>query len=151
MKEKVEAELSDVQMEETQPKHHHDVLKQSLEDQMALDTKVRMLACVLDTKDMGDAEMDIVTQVMNELVVMTNAKISIGNDAETHRMPASEELAEAAFATEANGTASQTTGYINNPFDDPFEPPPQGEQPQNQPVRAMKLEMQPLLSNMSAA
>jgi len=39
MKEKAEAELSDLRKEETNSKHNYDMLKQSLEDQMAADTK----------------------------------------------------------------------------------------------------------------
>jgi len=39
MKEKAEAELSDLRKEEKSSKHNYDMLKQSLEDQMAADTK----------------------------------------------------------------------------------------------------------------
>jgi hypothetical protein len=39
MKEKAEAELSDLRKEETNSKHNYDMLKQSLDDQMAADTK----------------------------------------------------------------------------------------------------------------
>jgi len=39
MKEKAEAELSDLRKEEKNSKHNYDMLKQSLEDQMAADTK----------------------------------------------------------------------------------------------------------------
>jgi len=39
MKEKAESELSDLRNEETSSKHNYDMLKQSLEDQMAADTK----------------------------------------------------------------------------------------------------------------
>jgi len=39
MKEKAESELSDLRKEETNSQHNYDMLKQSLEDQMAADTK----------------------------------------------------------------------------------------------------------------
>jgi len=39
MKERAEAELSDLRKEETDSKHNYDMLKQSLDDQMAADTK----------------------------------------------------------------------------------------------------------------
>merc|ERR1719195_627014 len=39
MKEKAEGELSDLRKEETNSKHNYDMLKQSLDDQMAADTK----------------------------------------------------------------------------------------------------------------
>merc|ERR1719498_655623 len=126
LKEKAETELSEARKAETTSKHNYEMMKQSLEDQMAYDTKemnAEKAAKEKATEDKATAEGDLATtqkelKKNNEALATSNSDcMTTAADHEATVAARNEELkviatAEKILKESTGGAESQTYGFL---------------------------------------
>jgi len=126
MKEKAEGSLSDLRKEETNSKHNFEMLKQSLEDQMAADTKdmedekaARAEATEGKATAEGDLEetVKLLQNTQDDLATASSTCMQVAADHQATVTARSEELKAIATAKEilektTSGAASQTYSML---------------------------------------